>query len=461
MLDHFRAESDPSSRDVPQAQDIFLQPIQSEEFLPPIGRWATWGGIGLISTFGTAVMLAAFIPYPVAVQAPATVRPDGEVRVIQATVAGIVDRIKVKSNQQVKQGEVIADLDASQLQAQNHQLQNTIQTRQQQLTQLTSQLAALDQKIMAEEQLTDRILASDRAHLNQAQREHQERQTVTQAEVREVKAALDFANTELQRYRQLADTGVVSALQIQEKQAAFEIAQARLERLEAGLNPSAATVSITQAQIGQDQAQGTSALASLSQERAAFLHQRLEIQNQLSSDRQALDQVAVNLQNATIVSPISGTVLRLMLRNSGQVVERGEAIAEIVPDQVPLVVKAWVPTQEIAKVRVCQAAPGSTCEQGRVQMRVSAYPHPDYGILQGVVTAISTDTLPPPPEVAATNPAAAYYEVTIQPEAAYLKQGGQRHFLQSGMELTAEIISNQETLLTFVLRKAKLLAGGR
>jgi multidrug efflux pump subunit AcrA (membrane-fusion protein) len=50
-----------------------------------------------------------------------------------------------------------------------------------------------------------------------------------------------------------------------------------------------------------------------------------------------------------------------------------------------------------------------------------------------------------------------YYEVTIQPDRLHLTKGNQSYAIQSGMEVTADIISKQETVLTFILRKARLL----
>lgn len=55
--------------------------------------------------------------------------------------------------------------------------------------------------------------------------------------------------------------------------------------------------------------------------------------------------------------------------------------------------------------------------------------------------------------------AAPYYEVTIQPEQAYLVKSDRQYPLQSGMEVTADIISREETVLTFILRRTRLKSG--
>jgi multidrug efflux pump subunit AcrA (membrane-fusion protein) len=50
-----------------------------------------------------------------------------------------------------------------------------------------------------------------------------------------------------------------------------------------------------------------------------------------------------------------------------------------------------------------------------------------------------------------------YYEITIQPERLYLKKGEHDYPIQPGMEITADIISKKETVLSFFLRKARLI----
>ncbi|MBR8841150.1 MAG: biotin/lipoyl-binding protein, partial [Stigonema ocellatum SAG 48.90 = DSM 106950] len=94
----------------------FLSPVQNDEFLPPISNWTRLGGFVLIGTVGAAVNLAAVIKYNVTVDAAATVRPVGEIRLVQAANGGTVTNILVKENQVVKKGQTIALIDPFQLQ---------------------------------------------------------------------------------------------------------------------------------------------------------------------------------------------------------------------------------------------------------------------------------------------------------------------------------------------------------
>jgi HlyD family type I secretion membrane fusion protein len=402
-----------------------------------------------------AIALATVIEYNVMVKVPATVRPSGETGVVQAAIEGTVERIFVEENQGVEQGEAIAKLDDSRLQTQKNQLTDNIQQNQRQFDQITAQIAELDTQIAAESQLLDRTIASDQAELRRNQRDYQDRQVTTRADVQEAEAALELARQEWDRYQQLANTGAVSQLQIEEKEEAFKIARARLERARAGLNPSADNVAIAEERIAQDQARGASTLATLNQKRKEIIQQKIELQNRINHDRQELKQIETELDKSVIRAPEAGTILQLNLRNPQQVVSPGDVIAQLAPSDAPLVIKARVPAQDISKVSVCQPERIADCPEGKVQLRVSAYPYPDYGVLKGAVRAIAADvTTPQTPDAAATAP---YYEVTIQPEQPYFVKGDRTYPIQAGMEVTADIIATEETLLTFILRKARLI----
>ncbi|MEP0883611.1 HlyD family efflux transporter periplasmic adaptor subunit [Trichocoleus sp. ST-U3] len=425
----------------------FLRPVSSDEFLPPISRWTTLGGLFLVGTFGVAVMLAAYTQYNITVKAAAVVRPIGELRIVQASTEGTIKSISVKENQVVKQGDAIAILDNSQLQTKKSQLQGNIQNNQQQLSQIAAQISALDSQQKAEWNLMNRNIASAQADLGRNQRDYQEKQITTKAEVQEAQASVDLARAQMNQYQQLANTGAIAQLQIKEKEEAFKAAQARLQRAKAMLNPSAAPVVIANERIAQERATGESTLATLNKERKTLIQRQIEIQNQLNSDTRELKQIGMELQKSVIRAPASGTILKLELRNASQVVRAAEPIAQIAPSNTPLIVKARVAAQDIGKVAVGQ----------KVQMRVSAYPYPDYGTLSGKVSAIAPDAIAPENNNANAPAVPPSYEVTIQPEKINLIKGDRPYPIQPGMEIAAEIISREETVLTFILRKARLL----
>ncbi|MBV8886401.1 MAG: HlyD family efflux transporter periplasmic adaptor subunit [Chroococcidiopsidaceae cyanobacterium CP_BM_RX_35] len=433
----------------------FLRSVQSDEFLPPIGFWTKLGGIVLVSSVGIAITLAAVIKYNVIVKAAATIRPSGELRIVQAAEAGTVKNIEVKENQIVNKGDTIARLDDSVLQIQKSQLAGNIQQSQQQLARIAAQITSLDAQIVAESSLMHRSIASAQAELSGNQREYKDKQVTAITETQEAEAALELARVELTQYQKLSNTGAVAQLQVEEKRQAFKAAVAKLQRVKASLNPSQAAVTVANEQIAQERARGEATIAALIKERANLQSTQIQIRNQLSHDVKQLQQIGIEISKMFVLAPHSGTILKLDLRNSGQVVHAGDLVGQIAPTDIPFVTKARVKPQDIAKIQLCKQENVAYCKQGKVQLRISAYPYPDYGTLKGAVRAIAPDAITPQTRDEASEP---YYEVTIQSETPYLVKDHRRYLLKPGMEVTADIISREETVLTFLLRKARLIA---
>lgn len=497
-----------------QSKLNFLPQAQVNEFLPPISRWLNIGGLIIVAVVGLAIPLASVTKYKVTVRAQANVRPAGELRLVQAATEGAIMLVLVKENQLVNQGDIIATIDDSRLQTQKSQLQNNIGQARLQIVQINAQISALNSQILAETDRIDRAVVSAEAELERRQREYQDRLVTTvadveeaeanlwqaqeelqeaqaqlksaQANLRSIKAALNAARTKQNRYQPIAELGALSQDQFEEAkldvqrqeeavesqkatveaqqqtierlQQGIKAAVARLKRVQASINPSTAEIAIARSRIAQEQASGQVTLASLNKEREALLQQRIEINKQLERDVRELQQVEIDLGKTTITATAKGIISQLSLRNPGQTVRPGEEIAQIVPSNAALEVKAAVLPGDIGKV-----------ERGQeVQMRVSACPYPDYGTLPGVVSQISEDTIKPQtnsgnatmftPSNQTGNAVGAFYEVTIKPETLTLNREKHQCTIHLGMDGRADIITKEETLLQFLLRKAKLLA---
>jgi HlyD family type I secretion membrane fusion protein len=459
---------------LPDADSNFLPPIQENDFLPPIGRWATLGGLFIVCVTGLAIPVASIAKYKETVKAEAIVRPAGELRIVQAATNGQVIDIVVKGNQAVKQGDVIATLDDSKLQTQKSQLQSSIRQEQLLIVQINAQISAINRQLKAETDRNNHSITAAQAELIRRRRDYQDKQMTTITDVKEAEAsfksaaaALNAARSKRDRYQLVAEKGALSKnqleeaqLETQQQQQAVEATRAKVQRTLAALNPSNAEVAIASEQIAQAKAAAEANEATLDKERLTLIQQRIKIQQQLDQSTRELQQVETDLSQTVITATANGIVSKLNLRNPGQTVRLGEEIAEIVPSDASLEIKAAVATEDKSKLKLGQ----------NVQMRVSACPYPDYGTLKGKVSQISADTVKPQQNSATAtdsttassrnpNAATAFYEVTIKPESLTLGQGKNQCLLQLGMDGKADIISREETVLQFLLRKAKLNLG--
>lgn len=421
------------------------RPIRADALLPSIDKWTTLGGLILIAAIGAAALLTAVLKYRTSITATATVRPLGEVRLVQAGVAGTVQEILVQVNQPVRRGDGIVRLDPTGLNRQKLLLQTSLKQGQVQLDQLNRQVQLLNTKITAETASTQQLAAIAAAELSRDQRSFQDQRLTTRSELAEAEAALALTVSELQRYQQLQQ-GAVSQLQIEEKQAAVRIAEERVIRAKALLNPNPASLTIAQQRLAQVKSAGQSTLATLNQEQKVLLQQQAELLSQQAQTQRDLQQLQAELDRTIVRAPSDGVILQLNLRNPHQIVQAGETLAEIAPSDAGLQIRAVVEPQAIGKVRLGQVA----------QMRITACPYPDYGLLKGEVVAISPDVISGPlsPQTTSRN----RFEVTIRPDHLELQQGARRCSLQSGMEAEATIIAQEETLLRFLLRQVRLLS---
>jgi HlyD family secretion protein len=254
----------------------------------------------------------------------------------------------------------------------------------------------------------------------------------------------------MQSYQQLEAAGAVPALNVRQKEAAVRAASARVRKLRALMNPTSAPIIRAKELVIQEQARGQASLAGLRQQRDQFFQNRIEAQNQVARAQIEVQQAEKELKGTIVRATADGTVLQLNLRNPGQVVQAGQAIAEIAPPNYSLLVKAQVGASDINKIR----------KGSEVQMRVNGCSYTEYGTLNGVVKSIAVDTVsatPNPGNNSSAAPKTSAYAVTIQPKALFLGKGKNICRLKYGMDGRADIITRKETVLDFILKKARLL----
>ncbi|MEH2331079.1 HlyD family efflux transporter periplasmic adaptor subunit [Nostoc sp.] len=496
---------------ISNSQKNFLPLVQDNEFLPPISRWTTFGGLFILFALLLAVPVAAVVKYKVTVKGQAVVRPAGELPIVQAATEGQVMQIYVKENQTLQKGDRIATIDDSRLQTKKNQLQTNIQQAKLQLIQTVPQINAIDSQIRAESDRTNRTIASAKAELQGRDRDHQDKKITSLTELQEASANVKMAQEELyagqaqlqsalanlyateaalgaakskqSRYDSAAKQGALSRDQLEEVQLAVKQQEqavqaqkatykaqektnerlkqavngaiAKRDRTQVALNPSNAEVAMAIERIAQEKASGEVNKASLERELQALLKQKIETEKQLERDTSEFKQIEIDLKQTTITATADGIISKLNLRNPGQTLRAGEEVVQIVPSHAPLVIKAAVGSEEKGKIKVGQ----------KVQMRVSACAYPDYGTLNGVVKVISPDAVSSQKNDADTDtnsiPKAtavgAFYEVTIEPEKLALGRTTKKCQIQLGMDGRVDIITREETVLQFVLRKARLI----
>jgi multidrug resistance efflux pump len=309
-----------------------------------------------------------------------------------------VNAVRVQDDQSVVRGQVIAELNAEDLRGKQSELN-------------------LNRKALGQQEQA--IILQNRAAVEAASED-----------VEKAEAALRLAESEFSRYSQLADSGAIASIQLDEKRANLEVAKSNVEKARQSVKEL----------VSQRQRD----LSRLSQE--------------VSTNLQESEKVKRDLGITLVRSPVSGVIHSLALRNPAQVVVEGQELARVAPVNREILAKVFIPAESIDDIEIGQTA----------DLRIIGCPFPDFGTMKGRVVSISPDAVsaqtaqqiqPSPSSSAQATESHPRYEVTVQPSGRTLESGSRKCELKLGMDFEADITTRIETVMTFLLRKARLIAG--
>ena len=170
----------------------------------------------------------------------------------------------------------------------------------------------------------------------------------------------------------------------------------------------------------------TSEIAALNEERESVIGSVAGLINQnnreLSTLKANLQQVNENLSYRTIKAPISGTIFNVQVSKAG-FVATDQVVMDIVPSER---LQAQV---EISNSDVGFIKPGLP-----VTVAVDSFPAGEFGYIQGTLTSLGSDALPPDN----TN-RTSRFPATVRLEQQSVEAGNRQLNLQSGMAVTANI----------------------
>ena len=392
-----------------------LTPLQADDFLPELGGWSKTLGQRVLAVGTVSVLALAVWPWQETVRAAGVIRPAGENTIVQSQLDGVLARVWVKENQQVKQGEPLAELDRRSLDNERRKLEGEL--TQSLAQQRDSRASSLDVQQQAQ---ATRLLNS--AQRNSAQRD-----------LDSAASTVRYRETELKRYRSLLSSGAVAETVIEEKQA-----QAVLARNDFAKARQA---------IREQEARGAAELARLGQGSNQTAREERELTKQVEQIRARLEEVKRALLNSVIKAPKSGTVIVSNLRHAQQVIRSGEVLAQIAPSQGDLQVKLSVPSSDVGNIKANQPA----------YLRIAGCPYPEFGVLQAQVLSISADTISQSTGGDGRSPSG--FQVSLQPSTKPLRNGNRRCALRHGMDVQADIVTRKTTILGFILTKLRLSTG--
>jgi HlyD family secretion protein len=294
---------------------------------------------------------------------PLSGRIEGYPANVNVRGAGRIETLTVREGDRVQQGEVIAQLDDAELQAQLDGATARLTSAQQQQQQAQLQIAVVQSQIQAAQLTRQQTTGEAGGRIAQAEADvaTAEAQLVqTQAQRDQAQAELALSQADRDRLAQLRREGAITQQQLDQAQTAFDTAQAVLQSQEAAIvaaqrQVNAAQGALTQAQTSRFNSDiQTTQLDGLQRQLEIARSQLATAQADVASATAARQEILARIEELQIVSPLDGVVITRSAE-PGTVVTSGTTLITVLdPEEVYL--RGFIPAGEIGRVRVGQTA---------------------------------------------------------------------------------------------------------
>jgi HlyD family secretion protein len=418
--------------------------------------------------------------------------PKGMVYRLDSPVTGGVAQIRVKEGQTVKAGQVLIELDSEIVRTDLQQAEEKLQGQVAQLSQLNllkdqlfialatqrQQTQAQDLEVQAQIEQTQQNLNTLKTsfflqkeekliQVNQARKAIEHAQTTS----RLTALSVDVAQREVERFQKAFQEGIVTQVNavekqeiLQERQRTLAQSQADIEQAQLSLAEQESSYQRTIQQAEADIEQEKLRLKEkeknyqswINSAKLAILKSEEELKNrerevtglkaEIAQSRSQIASLKLQLGQRMIKAPVNGTVFELAIARTGAVVQPAQTIAQIAPENTPLVLRAQMPSQETGFLRLGMP----------VKLKFDAYPFQDFGVVEGQLTKISPDSRmqeTPQGQI-------EVFEIEVTLDRSYIQTQNKRVTLTAGQTATAEVIIRQRRIIDFILDPLKRLQEG-
>jgi len=322
-------------------------------------------------------------------------------QVVQAVEGGVLETLNVREGDAVQQGQLLAVLDKTRLNAQFQESRAKAVALGAQVARLKAEVYGTPLQLSADLRDYPDIAAAQTALLRK-------RLGALAEDLAALERSADLVRRELALNEPLLATGDVS-----------EVDVIRLRR-----------------QLSDLQAQMTSRRNKQFQDAQAEL---ARAEDELASVRQNVAQREDALSRTELRAPLAGTVKNVRVTTLGAVLKSGEELLQIVPAGDDLLVEVRIRPQDIAHLK-----PGLPA-----QVKIDAYDYTIYGMLDGTLSYISPDTLE---EGLRANEQPYYRGLVTTRGLQFRKRPQEALEIQPGMTASVDIVTGRNTVLRYLTK---------
>jgi hemolysin D len=405
----------------PSLQDLLDQPTSQ---LP---LWFALGGIAFSSAFAAWAYLGKIQEVS---HAPGKLVPQGEVYKIQPIVAGKVDRILIQEGQTVEAGQPLVTLDNSLAIAEVERFQQDLFSNQLQL----HQAQGLAEKVRSELQTRQAVAAAEQQAQTSAIAQSLADASTQRQLQQQLQLETEAYQTRLDRLQPLIAEGAIAVDRLFEVEQALRQQQQAAIQNQGELQKSLSEAAQLRSGLEQKQAEGQQSFLEAQQRIQQIQVEIAQRQAKMRETETLLKAAQLKAKQMQLYAPITGTILALKVHNIGEVTQPGQTLAELAPVHAPLVLRAFLPSQEAGLVQTGMA----------VQVKLDAFPYQNYGVVSGQVVAIA-------PDAAIDKQLGSGYQVEIALDRHSVTDQRQVIPFKAGQTGNAEIVIRQRRIIDVLL----------
>lgn len=423
--------------------------------LPPVRQRPNTRGavvVGLIAllAFGCGFAVwAAMAPLSSAAIAPGKVRVEGNRKTVQHLEGGIIHELLVREGDTVTKGQVLVRLDDTQAGASAELLRTQHDALLAQDARLSAERDAMPfinfpQPLVqrGEDPRVDDLLQSQRTIFTVRRQTHEGLREMLERRIDQLREEIDshraqmqssdkqlaLVNEEVTGLQTLYDKGLAPLEKLQEKKRAAAALQGNRESKRANIAQAEQRIAEARLQAAQLQKERMDEVAA----------EQREVRDRLVEVEEKL-RAATDVEKRTeILAPLSGKVVNLRFFTTGGVVQPGQPILDIVPDDETMLVEAHVDPKDIDVVKIGLDA----------EVRLTAYKSELVPPIPGRVANVSADALTD------ERTGATYYKADVTLDREQI-DAIEAVTLQPGMPAEVMIRTGQRTLFAYLTQPVR------
>lgn len=390
---------------------------------------------GIVIAF---IFWAAVTPIDEIAVAPGQVIPTGFIKSVQHLEGGIINELYVHEGDSVKEGQVMMLLDGKAAQSELEQAlakEAALKIRAERLRSF-----GLEQKPNFSEFIKSyKSLVNDQQSIYEMQvRNRNDQRAVIEKQQEQQKALLVIQQgqeTDLKKELSILEEQLASDKQLLNKQLTTKTKYRETEVKISNVRKEYDQVLNQMQQTRQAIAESDNKLIELGTHlRNDALTEMGNVTGEIAQVKESITKLQDRVNRLEVKAPVSGVVKGLKITTIKGVIQPGEEILQVVPENA-LEVEAQINPKDVGNVQVGQ----------EVTVKVSAYDFSRFGAVEGKLRAISASTF-------LDENKKPYYKAYVSLNQLYVGKNPDINHVTVGMTVQADIHTGEKTLLQYLIK---------